>query len=520
MGRVKVPLAFKGEEIGSGLLDSISSGLYVNPLHIIREYVQNSFDAEADEVFVDIDTQERELRIIDNGYGMDQDELRNSIRIGLSSKDHTKQVGWRGIGLWSALSVAGKVEISSRRKNDPFLNTIIIDCKSIKAKISPNKNIVDLINDYTEQYREEKGKSTQFTAASLKDVDPAFINMLISQESLTFLGRTLPVTFADDFRWGDDIEDFIDAHDDYRTITVTLKIDGEAIPLFKPYSDDVELPNKETIQDTNGNVIAVAWYCVNKTSKKITDSGISGLIFRYRNFAVGDKNKVKQLASRGDLMEWGFGEIVVTNPALRISTERTDFENSDAKKLLEEAVELFLKNSYEKTCRKKSERGAADKKIRDIETNYSDISGKTKTAKKDIQVNYLKELDDMRTEALKQAKKASQSHSQRAKKIASAIDELKEDLAIPDEQLEKTKQRMARRAAKTDSFLRQCMKSPILGSSESQSIVRIFVKSIENELGKNDPIAQNILRNASKDLQVEFKPTIKKVVSAFEDKKR
>lgn len=66
-----VPLPEAG--IGGELLNILSKGLYTNPLDAIREYVQNSIDANANEVEIQITG--NSVWILDWGDGMARDEL-------------------------------------------------------------------------------------------------------------------------------------------------------------------------------------------------------------------------------------------------------------------------------------------------------------------------------------------------------------------------------------------------------------------------------------------------------------
>src|SRR5437870_1140543 len=74
--------------IGKDILDLITGAMYVEPLSIYREYVQNSADAiqEAKElglynaankpsVQIEIDAKSRTIRILDNGIGVPGSEF-------------------------------------------------------------------------------------------------------------------------------------------------------------------------------------------------------------------------------------------------------------------------------------------------------------------------------------------------------------------------------------------------------------------------------------------------------------
>ena len=67
--------------VGKYILDTLSIGMYNNPLMLIREYVQNSVDAidefkkkeglfDNQEIDIRIDGRNRSIRVFDNGTGL------------------------------------------------------------------------------------------------------------------------------------------------------------------------------------------------------------------------------------------------------------------------------------------------------------------------------------------------------------------------------------------------------------------------------------------------------------------
>src|ERR1700733_1015460 len=81
----EVPWSYRNEPIivGKDILEVLSSAMYVDPLAIYREYIQNAADAideacntgildgsNTGTVEIDIDTDRRSVRIRDNGIGI------------------------------------------------------------------------------------------------------------------------------------------------------------------------------------------------------------------------------------------------------------------------------------------------------------------------------------------------------------------------------------------------------------------------------------------------------------------
>ena len=106
---MKVPL--EPWEIGGELLDILSRGLYSDARDVIREYAQNGIDANASHILVTVAGPQVVIR--DDGVGMDWETIRKARRFGLSEKNSRDNVGFRGIGLYSAFGMCEILSITS-----------------------------------------------------------------------------------------------------------------------------------------------------------------------------------------------------------------------------------------------------------------------------------------------------------------------------------------------------------------------------------------------------------------------
>ena len=95
--------------------------LYSNAWAAISELVANGFDAEANDVYLFIDMRDKKnavVELIDNGCGMDEEDLRNKyVIIGRNRRtvDDTKSTGRKGIGKLAALYLSDQYNIISKR---------------------------------------------------------------------------------------------------------------------------------------------------------------------------------------------------------------------------------------------------------------------------------------------------------------------------------------------------------------------------------------------------------------------
>src|SRR5947209_11059459 len=116
----EAPWAYREESIvvGKDILEVLSSAMYVEPLAIYREYIQNAADSidearrtgvlapkEAGNVEIDIDLEERTVTIRDNGTGIPAPEFESRMTsFGASAKRGTTARGFRGVGRLSGLA--------------------------------------------------------------------------------------------------------------------------------------------------------------------------------------------------------------------------------------------------------------------------------------------------------------------------------------------------------------------------------------------------------------------------------
>lgn len=96
--------------IGKDILELLSSSMYVDPMTIYREYVQNAADSvdearssgiltEPGKVSITLDVPGRNLKIIDNGTGIGHSEFASRLTaFGASKKRGGRARGFRGVG--------------------------------------------------------------------------------------------------------------------------------------------------------------------------------------------------------------------------------------------------------------------------------------------------------------------------------------------------------------------------------------------------------------------------------------
>lgn len=121
--------------------NKIAAGEVVErPSSVVKELIENSIDAEAKNITIEIeDGGQTLMKIIDDGYGIHPDDMKKAFMPHATSKIKTSEdiysihtLGFRGEALPSIASV-GKVNMKSRTESNDFGYELIIEGGDIKS---------------------------------------------------------------------------------------------------------------------------------------------------------------------------------------------------------------------------------------------------------------------------------------------------------------------------------------------------------------------------------------------------
>jgi molecular chaperone HtpG len=141
----EAPWTYRDETIvvGKDILEVLSSAMYVDPLAIYREFVQNAADAidearrvgllasaEAGTVEIEIDIAKRTALIRDNGTGVPAAEFgMRMTAFGSSAKRGTNARGFRGVGRLSGIAYCQELLFRSRSAGESVVSELRWDCR-------------------------------------------------------------------------------------------------------------------------------------------------------------------------------------------------------------------------------------------------------------------------------------------------------------------------------------------------------------------------------------------------------
>ncbi|WP_257942328.1 ATP-binding protein [Campylobacter lari] len=129
-------------KVSLNIIEHLGVNLYSNLPAVLSEIVANSWDADATEVKMNIYDTDK-IEIIDNGFGMNKDDINEKfLNVGYKKRADNftktpsgrKVMGRKGIGKLSLFSIANKITVISKKKDD-ITNAFIMDIDDIKKAI-------------------------------------------------------------------------------------------------------------------------------------------------------------------------------------------------------------------------------------------------------------------------------------------------------------------------------------------------------------------------------------------------
>ena len=120
--------------ISLSVLNHLGRNLYRNVITVLGEAISNSWDADANNVWITIDRDTKCMSVLDDGHGMTDDDFQEKfLKIGYSKRKGGKSssaagrpfIGRKGIGKLALLSCAQRVHIATRAINTQVVGGVI-----------------------------------------------------------------------------------------------------------------------------------------------------------------------------------------------------------------------------------------------------------------------------------------------------------------------------------------------------------------------------------------------------------
>lgn len=355
--------------IGKHALESLTTGMYSDPMVIFREYIQNAVDSidvaienhivEKMDTAIEIiiNSAEGKISIIDNGMGIDSSIAEKTlISIGNSKKSSNVSRGFRGIGRLAALSYCSKLTFETSIKGEKKGFRLSIDAKKLIERLSiqdeDDVTAEDVISEvYDVELYTEKEKKHYFNVI-MEGID--IDSELLDQEKvISYISQNGPVPYhPEQFQWGREIRNRIHA-EGYQIPEYSIYVlaFGKKTQLFKTYTD-IFLIDKgrnifDSIQDidilkfesVDGRLGTVGWLAKTNLLGSVSDRDSKGIRLRKGNILIGDAQTLNTAFKDARFNGWCIGELFVLDPMLIPNARRDNFEKNAAYYLLTEKLQ-------------------------------------------------------------------------------------------------------------------------------------------------------------------------------------
>lgn len=406
--------------IGPRLLETLTTALYADPIIIFREYVQNSVDAynmaidmdqsnELEGFIVDIkiDRKHRNIQILDNGYGIPEQEFLDKMTtIGASGKSKfVNQIGFRGIGRLSAMPLCRRLVFINK---PPGLNKCLIFSWNgerfsellDKGEEPDFAGTVEKITDISEEaYQGNIGE--HFFHVEIQGYKEEISELLSGDDFGDRLCTMLPLKYSTNFTKQERIKDKYLEYmgQSLDKFSFLVKLDNEE--LYKPYtnkdileSDIVfwDLKYASRKKDVPGEKIGILWFSFNRRITAREESEPHGILVRSKNMLMGDQYSLADaiIRSRSDYvttpreltqaLNGVTGEMLIHSPRLNDNARRDWFRIDEASIELKNIIVEFMRrlhayryaaSIYLSNKAKEKSKEKLIKAYNDLTTNYN-----------------------------------------------------------------------------------------------------------------------------------------------------
>ena len=352
-------------DIGGEVISILTRGMYPDPRDAVREYIQNGVDAKSNDISVEV--HQNTVVVEDEGTGMDRETMRKAVRVGVSDKNPTQNVGFMGIGIYSSFHLCNSLTIYSNDSAGP--NKLTMDFSGMKGILKEEKalrltsdidsNQLTDLQTLLEQHitltnngeLDTSEFPTQGTRVEMHGLSPAFYSEISDfNEFSQYMREVVPLHLdKEKFRWGEMIENRIaemcaEQNVEFELVNINLQVHNQSDILYRPYKDENFYNNKPQEPQfepmkANGDFFGVAWGCLNSARKKISRTDLRGFLIKKQGFAIGRReNTVKHFARKNTFFDRYIGEFVVVNEKMLPNASRADFEYSAKRTLFYEVL--------------------------------------------------------------------------------------------------------------------------------------------------------------------------------------
>jgi hypothetical protein len=342
--------------VGKDILELLSSSMYVEPMTIYREYVQNSADAidaarrcgvlpanTPGRVDISIDALARTVRIRDNGTGVEEPHFSDRLTaFGASAKRSTRARGFRGVGRLAGIGYCQELVFRSRSTGATRVSELRWDCKKTKAILRDatfQGDLADLVAETVSiRHTDAAACPDHFFEVELRNIIRHRNDQLLSGRAVEdYLSQVAPVPFSPSFAYGEQIAAVLERH--VAPGNIEIRVSPSASPVCRPHrnrfhiSEGVEDEFRDLqileIPSVDGSPAGIGWVLHHGYKGALPPSAlIRGLRVRSGNIQVGGHDLLQEIFPESRFNSWSVGELHILDPRIVPNGRRDHFEQN------------------------------------------------------------------------------------------------------------------------------------------------------------------------------------------------
>ena len=335
--------------VGKDVLELLSTAMYVDPLTIYREYVQNAADAidqanagghEAGRIDIVLDAATRTATIRDDASGIAASDFRRVLTsVGASAKRGTEARGFRGVGRLSGLAYARSLTFQSRAAGETRVSTMTWNCQALRTALrdpADTRDLAAIIGAITTTTVTDEAGDPYFEVR-LEGVARQGDDRVMSPGAVTdYLSEIAPVPLDPSFSHGAAIAERLGGTIALGDLTIIIN-GGE--PLTRPFRDELPIEGGRPLRlreiafvevpSIDGGIAAVGWIAHHDYEGAINASThVRGLRVRAGDVQIGEAGVLADVFPESRFDAWTVGEVHVLDPRIIPNGRRDDFERN------------------------------------------------------------------------------------------------------------------------------------------------------------------------------------------------
>lgn len=340
--------------VGKDILELLTTSMYVDPMCMYREYVQNSADAidlartagltrASGLVEIRVDQAKRAVFIRDDGAGLGKDQFVPQLTaLGSSKKRGTGARGFRGVGRLAGLAFCQELVFRSRQDGEATVHELRWDSREVRNLLRSAEYSSDLrdVVARTIETREVPGRNwpERFFEVELRGVIRHRDDRLLNEQAVAhYLGQVSPVPFSAEFQFGEQIQSFLESHR-VRLGAVKLEIAGYG-KVYRPHRNSIlvgkggetQFQELSTIYTPgrDGNAAAATWILHHDYRGALpSNSLVEGWRLRCGDIQIGDNALLQGLFPESRFNAWCVAETHVLDARILPNGRRDHFEQN------------------------------------------------------------------------------------------------------------------------------------------------------------------------------------------------